>query len=54
MKNLTNEEVKNLIVDLRGTPTKCDFCGKEYPEEDLHPEEAGQWICIECIKKLGY
>lgn len=45
---------RDLIVDLRGgVPEKCSFCLKETPAEKLHPEEAGDWICNECIARIG-
>lgn len=40
---------RKLIIELRGYPTQCDFCGQPKPENQLHPEEAGRWICIDCI-----
>lgn len=44
--------VGGLIADLRGgVPDSCSFCGKATKPEDLHPEEAGEWACIECIKR---
>lgn len=47
--------VRELIVGLRGEiPAKCDFCHRATHEDDLHPEEAGMWICIKCIEKIGY
>lgn len=42
---------RDVIIALRGHPTKCDFCGLEKPEAQLHPEEASQWICEDCIRK---
>lgn len=42
------------IVMLRGgvNPTHCDFCGKAFTEENYAtPEEAGEWACIECVKR---
>ena len=43
-------DVRQMIIDLRGgVPANCDFCGKETPEDNMHPEEAGMWICITCI-----
>lgn len=53
--NDENDEIRDMIVDLRGgTPPICDFCGKETESGNLHPEEAGMWICWECIKRIGY
>ena len=46
-EDMTPEEI---IHALRGVPTKCDFCGKEYSPEWLMPEEAGEWICFHCDK----
>lgn len=47
--NLNNLEVKDLIAGLRGEiPTECDFCGKPFPYEELHPEEGGLWSCMPC------
>ncbi len=40
------------IADLRGgIPAKCDFCLSDTPQQELHPEEAGAWICSHCISK---
>jgi len=39
-----------LIIALRGglpSDMTCDFCGKT--TEELWPEEAGAWVCIECL-----
>jgi formylmethanofuran dehydrogenase subunit E len=45
-------EVREMIIALRGgVADKCDFCGEDTPEEDMHPEEAGQWACITCITR---
>ncbi len=42
--------MRGLIVDLRGgVPKTCDFCHKPTLPENLHPEEAGQWVCIICL-----
>lgn len=49
-----NAEVRELIIALRGgPPDKCDFCGNMTLPDNLHPEEAGEWICNDCIKRLG-
>lgn len=43
---------RDLIIGLRGgVPPKCDFCGEEKPPADLHPEEGGEWACINCIER---
>ncbi len=41
------------IVDLRGgiEPTKCDFCDKDTPGNELEPEEAGAWVCVTCLAR---
>lgn len=45
-------EPRDLIADIRGgKPLFCDFCDQPTPENDLHPEEGGLWICIDCINK---
>ena len=47
-----NDEVRDLIADLRGgIPACCDFCGQATEQHDLHPEEGGEWACIECIRR---
>lgn len=52
---MSNDDVRNLIVDLRGgIPDKCSFCANPTEPQNLHPEEAGEWICNECIKRMGY
>lgn len=44
-----NLDVKELIADLRGGyPKTCDFCLKERTEDELVPDEAGEWSCIYC------
>jgi hypothetical protein len=43
---------KDDIADLRGeTPTACDYCQKARHFEELEPEEAGQWICHDCLRR---
>jgi len=45
-------DIRELIIGLRGgVPNKCDFCGEDFDEHALYPEEAGMWICIDCIQK---
>ncbi len=40
------------IAMLRGeVPGRCDFCGKETDFDNLEPEEAGDWVCHECLTK---
>ena len=42
---------RDLIVNIRGgEPDKCDWCLKPTIPEHLEPEEAGQWVCHECIR----
>jgi hypothetical protein len=42
---------RELLLALRGNPpSKCDWCGKECPPDELHPEEAGQWVCLKCFE----
>lgn len=49
---MSNDEVKAMIADLRGgIPPKCEFCGEVRPENEMHPEEAGEWACIHCIRR---
>lgn len=44
--------MKEMIADLRGGfPEKCDFCDKPTTPENLEPEEAGAWACIECVTR---
>ena len=43
---------RDLIVSLRGgIPKKCDFCYQVTPPEKLHPEEAGDWVCEDCLER---
>ena len=42
---------KDLILALRGEPTNCDFCEKPAKAEELEPEEAGCWVCHECMER---
>ena len=38
-----------MIYMLRGGwSDTCDFCGEKVGEENIHPEEAGQWVCTGC------
>lgn len=43
--------VKRMLADLRGEPTQCDFCEQPKPLEQLEPEEAGAWVCHECLER---
>ncbi len=45
--------VLQMIAELRGgIPEKCDFCGKPFTEKNYPtPEEAGNWACIECVRR---
>lgn len=41
-----------IIYHLRGGwGTECDFCGATPPQEQIHPEEAGMWVCEACIER---
>ena len=43
---------KDFVVALRGeVPSKCDFCYQPKPLEELEPEEAGDWVCHDCLKR---
>jgi formylmethanofuran dehydrogenase subunit E len=43
---------RELIIALRGgVPAICDFCGKERAPETLHPEEGGEWVCMDCLER---
>lgn len=45
--------IRELLTGLRGgVPEKCDFCGQIRNENEMHPEEGGDWICIHCINKI--
>lgn len=45
-------DARELIIALRGgVPAKCDFCCEECAPEDLHPEEGGEWACIDCLTR---
>lgn len=47
-----NDEARKLIIDLRGgVSSKCDFCLKPTLPVQLEPEEAGAWVCWECLEK---
>ena len=49
---IDSQFMRDLLLELRGPkPAKCDFCDKETPEDDLHPEEGGQWVCITCWER---
>jgi len=46
------DDMRALIEALRGgVPRNCDFCQQPKLAAELHPEEAGQWICNDCIAK---
>lgn len=43
---------RDMIFYLRGGwSTRCDFCDRDWPEEKIHPEEAGAWVCEECLER---
>jgi len=42
---------RELIISLRGVPDHCDFCGRTLPSEQLEPEEGGDWVCWDCLKR---
>lgn len=42
---------RSLLMSFRGLPSQCDFCGKEKAPEELEPEEAGDWVCWDCLKR---
>lgn len=42
---------KDIIIALRGVPSKCDFCYQPKTLEELEPEEAGAWVCHDCLKR---
>lgn len=45
-------DARALIEHLRGgVPCKCDFCHAVTPPEKLEPEEAGMWVCWECLDR---
>jgi len=48
-----NNPILELIVAMRGgIPDRCDFCDQPFTEANYPtPEEAGEWACIECVKK---
>lgn len=43
--------IKQMLSDLRGEPTQCDFCERPKTLEQLEPEEAGMWVCHECMDR---
>ena len=45
-------DARELIVVMRGgVPKSCSFCLAETPPEKLHPEEAGDWACEDCLTR---
>lgn len=43
---------RELLEAVRGgVPAKCDFCRKATKPDMLEPEEAGAWICHECLRR---
>lgn len=44
-------DTRELLLDLRGEPSRCDFCGVEHPADELEPEEAGLWVCHACLDR---
>ena len=43
---------KDLIAGLRGgIPENCSFCFKKTHPDKMNPEEAGEWICDDCLAK---
>lgn len=52
MKDPGDLDPRELIIGLRGgVPSKCDFCQRETAPERLHPEEAGDWACQDCVDR---
>ena len=54
LAELADEEPRDtteLLRDLRGGWGRgvCDFCHEATEAQDLHPEEADQWICTDCM-----
>lgn len=50
---MTDElDARDLIIGLRGgIPETCDFCGMKRAPEEMHPEETGEWVCMDCLKR---
>ena len=43
-----------LIAAIRGEwGTTCDFCGQDKPVNQIEPDEAGTWVCHDCLKRWG-
>lgn len=43
---------RDLIEGLRGgVPEACDFCRQPRASDELEPEEAGEWVCHECLRR---
>ena len=32
-------------------PKACDWCGSVHPLAEMEPEEAGEWICRDCLDR---
>ena len=48
-------DARGLIASIRGgIPAKCDFCGQKKPQEQMEPEEAGEWVCWSCLDRWEY
>lgn len=48
---MDNDELKDMLMAMRGNPTRCDWCGEARDEDHLEPEEGGQSVCHDCIAK---
>ena len=41
---------RDIIVAMRGgVPPRCNFCFQERVAHELHPDDAGEWACDECV-----
>lgn len=44
-------DARELLLALRGVPSKCDFCGEATEADKLEPEEGGDWVCWKCLDR---
>lgn len=52
MKKEEEFTARDLVIGLRGgVPEKCSFCNEPTPENQLEPEEAGDWVCWSCQER---
>ena len=48
-EEMDSADVVSFLAEVRGgLPERCDFCNQPTNENDLIPEEGGDWVCRTC------